>query len=313
MTVIAVTGASGFIGRHFCRELADGPCRIVPIVRPGTTTMRGASIVDFDEPSQAIDALRGAHAVLHLAARAHVLDEENRQNVAAYRSANTELTAKVALAAVAAGVHRFVFVSSAGVLGQSSPPSGFDDNSDPDPHDAYTRSKLDAEQWLAEHSVGKIELVVVRPPLVYGPDARGNFQRILRAAAMGRPLPVASLRAPRSMVGVRNLSHFLMMCLLHPNAPGPPMLVAEPETTTLADLTEEIARLAGVPSRSFHLPAGLLATGLRLLGRRADAARLVAPFEVRVARAQTALGWRPAFARSAEMAWTVRSFLQASR
>ena len=75
MTVIAVTGASGFIGRHFCRELADGPCRIVPIVRPGTTTMRGASIVDFDEPSQASDALRGAHAVLHLAARANVLDE----------------------------------------------------------------------------------------------------------------------------------------------------------------------------------------------------------------------------------------------
>ena len=91
------------------------------------------------------------------------------------------------------------------------------------------------------------------------------------------------------------------------------MLVAEPETITLADLAEEIARLAGVRSRAFRLPAGLLAAVLRLLGRRADAARLIAPFEVRVARAQTALGWRPAFERSAEMAWTVRTFLQASR
>jgi nucleoside-diphosphate-sugar epimerase len=275
--------------------------------------MPGASVVDFDELSQASDALRDVHAVLHLAARAHVLDEDNRPNEAAYRSANTDLTAKVALAAMAAGVQRFVFVSSAGVLGQSSPPAGFDDSSDPDPHDAYTRSKLDAEQWLVEHAAGKIELVVVRPPLVYGPDARGNFGRILHAAAKGRPLPVGSLRAPRSMVGVRNLSHFLMVCLMHPNAPGPPMLVAEPETTTLADLTVEIARLAGVPCRAFRLPVGFLAAGLRLLGRRADAARLVAPFEIRVARAQTALGWRPAFERSAEMAWTVRSFLQASR
>jgi nucleoside-diphosphate-sugar epimerase len=313
MTVIAVTGASGFIGRHFCRELADGPCRIVPILRPGSAPMRGASIVDFDEPLQASAALRGAHAVLHLAARAHVLDEENQPNVAAYRSANTELTTKVALAAVAAGVQRFVFVSSAGVLGRSSPPAGFDDTSAPHPHDAYTRSKLEAEQWLTEHCAGEIELVVVRPPLVYGPDARGNFGRILRAAALGRPLPVGSLRAPRSIVGVRNLSHFLMVCLMHPNAPGPPMLVAEPETATLADLAEEIARLAGVRSGSFRAPAGLLAAGLRLLGRGADAARLVSPFEIRVSRAQTALGWRPSFERSAEMAWTVRTFLQVSR
>ena len=313
MTVIAVTGASGFIGRHFCRELADGPSRIVPIVRPGTTTMRGGSIVDFDEPSHASDALRGAHAVLHLAARAHVLDEDGRPNVAAYRSANTDLTTKVASAAIAAGVQRLVFVSSAGVLGQSSPPGGFDDSSDPNPHDAYTRSKLHAEQWLMEHSAGKIELVVVRPPLVYGPDARGNFGRLLRAAAMGRPLPVASLRAPRSIIGVRNLSHFLMVCLMHPNAPGPPMLVAEPETTTLADLAEEIAHLASVPSRSFRVPAALLGAGLRLLGRRADAARLVAPFAVRVARAQTALGWQPVFERSSELEWTVRTFLQAAR
>jgi len=313
MTVIAVTGASGFIGRHFCRELGDGPCRIVPIVRPGTTTMRGATIVDFDGPSQASDALRGAHAVLHLAARAHVLDEDKRPNVAAYRSVNLELTEKVALAATAAGVQRLVYVSSAGVLGRSSPPGGFDDGSDPDPHDAYTRSKLEAEQWLKEYSAGKIELVVVRPPLVYGPDARGNFERILRAAAMGRTLPVGSLRAPRSMVGVRNLSHFLMVCLMHPNAAGPPMLVAEPETTSLAQLAEEIARLAGVRSRSLRVPAGLLATGLRLLGRGADAARLVAPFEIRVGRAQKALGWRPVFNRSSELAWTVRTFLQASR
>jgi nucleoside-diphosphate-sugar epimerase len=158
-----------------------------------------------------------------------------------------------------------------------------------------------------------MELVVVRPPLVYGPDARGNFGRILRAGATGRPLPFKSLRAPRSMVSVRNLSHFLMVCLMHREAPGPPMLVAEPKTTTLADLAEEIARLAGVRSRSFRVPAGLLAAGLRLLGRGADAARLVSPFEIRVARARTALDWRPPFEASDEMAWTVRTFLQALR
>lgn len=311
MNVIAVTGASGFIGRHFCRELSGATCRIVPIVRPGGAQTGGASIIDFDNPLHASDALRGTDAVLHLAARAHVLDEDDRPNVAAYRSANTELTAKVALAAMAAGVRRFVFVSSAGVLGRISPPGGFDEQTQPSPHDAYTRSKLEAEQWLTAHTAGKIELVVVRPPLVYGPDARGNFGRILRAAATGRPLPVRSLRAPRSMVGVRNLSHFLMTCLTHPNAPGPPMLVAEPETTRLADLAEEIARLAGVPSRSFAVPAELLAFGLRLIGRGADAARVVSPFEIRVARAERALGWRPTYPQSAELAWTVQAFLQA--
>ena len=313
MTVVAVIGASGFIGRHFSREFVGGSDRIVPVVRAGSVAMPGASVVDFDVPSQVREALRGTDAVLHLAARAHVLGEDDRPNVAAYRSANLDLTAKVAVAAMAAGVRRFVYVSSAGVLGRSSPPGGFDDSSSPDPHDAYTRSKLEGERWLAEHSAGKLELVVVRPPLVYGPDARGNFGRILRAATSGRPLPVGSLRAPRSMVGVRNLSHFLMLCLTHPDAPGSPMLVAEPESTTLADLAEEIARLAGVRSRSFRLPAELLATALRVLGRRADATRLVSPFEVRVGRAQSALGWRPAFERSDEMAWTVRAHLQARR
>jgi nucleoside-diphosphate-sugar epimerase len=312
MIAIAVTGGNGFIGRHFCREFSGGATRIVPLLRPGRVPASGALVVDFNQPD-ASESLRGIDAVLHLAARAHVLDEDRRPKVAAYRSANVELVAKSASAAMAAGVQRFVFVSSAGVLGRSSPPGGFDDDCAPHPHDAYTRSKLEAEQWLTAHTQGKLELVIVRPPLVYGPDARGNFGRILRAAATGRPLPVGSLRAPRSMVSVRNLGQFLMLCLRHPNAPGPPMLVSEPETTTLSELAAEIASLADVPSRSFPMPAQLLAMGLSLLGRRADAARLVCPFEIRVGRASTALGWRPAFQRSSEMAWTVQTFLQASR
>jgi nucleoside-diphosphate-sugar epimerase len=313
VTVVAVTGASGFVGRHFRRECSGDLDGVIPILRPGRAAAHGSLVVDFDEPGQASEALRGVDAVLHLAARAHVLNEDRRPRAGAYDGTNVGLTAKVASAAIAAGVQRFVFVSSAGVLGQSSPPEAFDDSCEPNPHDAYTRSKLAAEQWLVAHTARELELVIVRPPLVYGPDARGNFGRILRAAATGRPLPFRNLRAPRSMVGVRNLSRFLLVCLTHPNAPGPPMLIAEPETTTLAALAEQIARLADVPSRSFWMPARLLVAGLSVLGRHADAARLVSPFEIRIGRAATALGWRPAFPQSSEMAWAVRTFLQESR
>jgi UDP-glucose 4-epimerase len=305
MSVIAVSGASGFVGRHFCREAVQQGHRIVPIVRPATA--------DALEPARLRNAIAGADAVVHLAARAHVLRESAGDALTEFRAANVELTQRIALAAIDAGIPRFVFVSSAGVLGRSSPAAGFDEHSRPDPHDDYTRTKAEAEQWLSTEAGQRCELVVVRPPLVYGPDARGNFGRLLHAVVGRRALPLGSLDAPRSVVGVRNLSDFLLLCVTHPRAAGLPLLIADAETTTIKALAQQIAALAGVPSRTFVLPASMLGLALRAIGRRADADRLTCPFVVRPRRGEMELGWKPRFTQSAELSWTVESFLRERR
>lgn len=308
MTVVAVTGASGFVGRHVVEEAARAGANVVPV--PSLRSTGGA-----ESRSAARDletALHGADAVLHLAARAHVLREQAADSEQAFTQANVELTRMVAEAAVRARVPRFVFVSSAGVLGDASPPAGFDETSPPNPHDAYTRSKLAAEQWL-DTQRPSLEVVIVRPPLVYGPGARGNFERLMRGALAGWPMPIGAMKAPRSLIGVRNLARFLLLCATHRAAPGAPLLIADRETTTLAALHAEIARFAGTPNRAFSIPPGALAWALRALGRGADAARLTHAFVVKTGRADDALGWVPPYARNEELAWTVKTHLQQAR
>ena len=214
MNAVAVTGASGFIGREFVRSTRALARTVVPLGRADLGT-------DLES------RLRGCESVVHLAARAHVLDSGAAADAAGFERSNVDLTRQVANAALAAGVRRLVFVSSAGVLGRASPPDGFSDYSPVAPHDAYTRSKLAAEDMLQREFARALEVVIVRPPLVYGPHAPGNFARLLGLVRRGWPLPFGALHAPRSMVGLRNLCDVLRVATAHPQAPGLRMLVAD--------------------------------------------------------------------------------------
>jgi nucleoside-diphosphate-sugar epimerase len=250
--------------------------------------------------------------VVHLAARAHVLDETEEDPAAAFRRANVELTQHVFLDSVAAGVKRFVFMSSAGVLGNSSPPGGFTDESPPAPHDEYSRSKAEAERWLLETADKSVVRVLLRPPLVHGPGARGNFGRIVKAAERGYPLPVGGLLAPRSMVGLRNLCDFTLVAALEPRAITSTYLVSDEQALSVRELTVTLRRLFGRSGRVPWVPVSVLTTLLRMAGKGADVPRLTHPYELRPSRASATFGWRPPYSCAEELSWTVQQILRGS-
>jgi UDP-glucose 4-epimerase len=296
MAAIAITGATGFIGQHLCRSCESAGHRPVPIPR---------FLLASGDLAALTASLRSVDAIVHLAGRAHVLHERTAEPAREFQMVNVGLAEFVARAALDAGVWRFVFVSSAGVLGNSSGPEGLDDDAPTNPHDGYTRSKLQAEKALGESTFAPLELAVIRPALVYGPGAGGNFRRLLRAAASGLPLPVGALRAPRSMVGVRNLCDLLLAAACHPRAPGLTAIAADDEAASVAELVRDLARLSGRKPFLLPMPPTLLRAALRAAGRGADVVRLFNPFVLHATAAQTRLGWKPPHTLQAELEWTV--------
>lgn len=295
MNSVAVTGASGFIGREFVRSTRCLGWAVLALGRAET----GPGLES---------RLRGCETLVHLAARAHVLDAGAAADSAEFERSNVDLTRYVAGAACSAGVRRLVFVSSAGVLGRASPPAGFDDDSPVAPHDAYTRSKLAAEEMLQREFAGPLELVIVRPPLVYGPQAPGNFARLLGLVRRGWPLPFGALSAPRSMIGVRNLCDALCVAAAHPQAPGLRILVADTQSPSVAELAASIAEALNRPSRLVDVPEPMLRTFFALIGRSADFERLASPYVIRGRLARERLEWTPPYRWDEELAWAVQDW-----
>lgn len=291
--MIAVSGAGGFVGRHLCQELSARGEQVRPVSRADLTSQ------------ELVAMLNGTTTFVHLAARVHVLAEHAADPRAEFRRSNVELTRAAALASTGAGVKRFVFISSAGVLGASSPREGFREDSAPHPHDEYTASKLEAEECLRCELGAETELVILRPPLIYGPGARGNLMRLLRFALKGWPLPLGALRAPRSLIGVRNLCDLMGRLATSAHPVAGTMLVADREVTSVADLYRSIAACAGHHPWLAPLPPAIMRLMLRMAGRRADVARLTDAFLLHPRIAQDRFGWYPPHSQQAEIEYMI--------
>jgi nucleoside-diphosphate-sugar epimerase len=298
MKAIALTGASGFVGSRLAVDLRARGHRVMALQRE--------QLVD---PSLN-QCLTGVDVLIHLAARAHETRDRGSDFDAAYMSANVELTRLVSQSAARAGVRRFIFLSSAGVLGRSSPQSGFSDQSSPAPYNSYTLSKLRAEELLREKTDVPPEIVILRPPLIYGPGARGNFDRLIKGLASGWPLPIGGLNAPRSMIGLRNMIDLIEVAVSHPNAPDAILLAADCEITSVAEFGHAISRELAKRSRIFRVPAWLLDTSLQLIGKGEDIARLREPFEVYPSEAKLRFEWLPPFSQAEEIRWMVSQYRQ---
>lgn len=301
MTSVAVSGATGFVGSHLCPELA---------VRGHRVTQLSRTLL---QSPQLVTALEGIEAVVHLAARAHVLREQSADPQAEFLRCNLGLTQALGLAARRAGVKRFIFVSSAGVLGATSPAEGFSEESPPHPHDLYTASKLEAERWLSAELGAGIAVVILRPPLIYGAGARGNFARLLRLAIRGWPLPLGALRAPRSVVAVRNIVDLICSLVAARGEARAPMLVADRETTSVAGLYRTVAQLAGHRLWLAPLPAAFIRSMLAVAGRDDDVARLTGPFVLQPRVAQLQFNWVPPHLQRDEIRRTVMDELAVTR
>jgi nucleoside-diphosphate-sugar epimerase len=290
---LVLTGGRGFVGAAMSQRLAH---------QPGLALMASA---DRRLPSgEAEDGrnledwrllLAQADAVLHLAARAHVMREQASDPLAAYRAANTAGTLHLAEQAAAAGVRRFVFASTVKVHGESSPHGQpITEAAQPAPTDPYAISKWEAEQGLA--AIGArtgMEIVIIRPPLVYGPGVKANFAALMRAVARGWPLPLGAIDNRRSLVALDNLVDFLQLCLTHPAAANQTFLVSDGEDLSTTDLLRRLGQAIGRPARLLPVPATLLTATAALAGRGAAAQRLCGNLQVDITKARTLLGWTP--------------------
>ena len=283
MSRVLVTGANGFVGRAVCAEFVKRGIAVQAGVRD-----RAAAVVAGAEPYLIGDLaqkvkhdLRGIDAVVHLAGIAHELRGQNAEAV--YRAVNCDATERLAREAASAGVRRFIFVSSIKVNGESTPiDRPFRESDTPAPQDRYARSKWAAEQALARVSAETdLEVVVVRPPLVYGPGVRANFRRLIRLVDLGLPLPFASIENKRSIVYVGNLADALALCASAPEAKGKTFLVSDGEDVSTPDLVRRIAAALGRGLRLFAFPPRLLP------------AKLVESLVVDCGAIRAAIGWRP--------------------
>lgn len=300
---VVVTGALGFVGARLSELCALAGDDVVRVAR---RTERGArGLGAFDERTDFRPILEGAEVVHHLAALAHRGPREAPPE-AVYEAVNVGASLRLAEQALDAGVRRFVFVSTAGVLGPSSPPGRpLDDDAPPAPHNAYARSKRLAEQRLGElfEARGARErLAIVRPPLVYGPGVPANFLALARAVRDGWPLPFAGLENRRSLVGLDNLCAALRLAAAHPSAGGGTFLVTDGEAISTAEIVRRLARAFGRPARLFPAPLRLGRLAARALGRGRTFEQIFGDLWLEPRRARRELGFSPAVPMSEELA-----------
>ena len=298
-TRIAVTGASGFVGRHLLDRLLRSGASVSALSRHGT----GRSDVDdrrvdYEDAAALEEALRGIEVVVHLAARAHQLNEsaDTPEVEQAYQKANINAALAVAKATRANRARRLVFVSSIGVNGNVTHGKPFGVSDTPKPVEPYARSKWLAEQAIAELlGAGPTDFVILRPPLVYGPDCRGNFERLLKMAAHAPFLPLGDLRAPRTLIGIGNLVEAITVAASNEAVSRRTFLVTDSRDTNVGEILRSLARGCGRPSSIVvSIPSALLRLMARVLGKGATWDKLAAPLQVDGSEFCRVTGWRAA-------------------
>lgn len=315
---VLVTGANGFVGQWVCQALADSGIVVRGAVRragaphrlPNGFVLDDRVVVgEITDGTDWRDALRGVNAVVHLAARVHVMRDRARDSVQAFRAVNVDATVHLARAAAACGVERFVYVSSVKVHGERTTSHALTEGDTPRPGDPYGQSKWEAEQALGNLASGTgLPTVVVRPPLVYGPGVRGNFLALLHAVERGIPLPFASITNERSMIGVRNLADVLLRCVMHARAVGQRFLVRDAECVGTPELIRRIATALGKRPRLWPCPRALLVGFARMVGKQAALRRLTDSLVVDGAHVRATLGWTPPVTMDEEVRATATWF-----
>ena len=316
---VLVTGSSGFVGGALVSELvAAGGIKVRAAFRKGRTVPDAHET--FESPDLSPDAdwrggLSGVDAVVHAAARVHVMKDSVADPLAEFRRVNTEGTLALARQAAEMGVRRFIFLSSVKVNGEGAATGQpFTASDTPAPVDPYGISKREAEDGLLQlaRETG-MEVTIIRPVLVYGPGVGANFRRLMVWLERGIPLPLGSINNRRSLVAVDNLVDLVRVCLVHPAAANRVFMVSDGEDLSTPELLRRLGRALGTPARLLPVPEGLLQWGMRLVGRKDMADRLCGSLQVDIADTCKHLGWKPPVAVDSALRETAAGFLAEDR
>nr|WP_314579066.1 NAD-dependent epimerase/dehydratase family protein [uncultured Pseudomonas sp.] len=292
---ILVTGATGFIGTRLCELLISQGHAVIGVSRSGGGSVAGVDyrVADFANAAAIRESLVDVDCVVHLAGRAHVLNKQ-LDSLDLFRSVNRDASLQLARRAMEAGVGRFVFISSIGVNGNESVGQRFTEDSTPNPAAAYARSKLEAEEGLRELlQTADMQLVIIRPPLVYGADAPGNFRTLLKVVNKGIPSPFAAVRNARSIVSLDNLAQLISLAAQHPDAAGQLFLASDGSDVSTHQMLGALAQGMQKRQWSIPVPQGLLALLLKLAGKGDMYTQLCGSLVVDCSRARKVLGYEP--------------------
>ena len=280
---VLITGALGFVGKALCNEMSNRKITIAPIRLSHT------------DPENLAAALRHCSTVVHLSARVHVMQDTALNPLLEYRLTNVDTTLILARQAATNGVRRFVFVSSVKVNGENTVAGQyFSEDDKPVPEDAYGISKMEAEQGLRLIATETdMEVVIIRPPLVYGPGVKANFAMLIRAVQRGWVLPLGSVHNKRSLVALINLVDFIIHCTTHPYAANQTFLVSDDVDISTSDLVCSVARALGRPARLLPIPVPILQIAGQILGRTKTVDRLCNNLQVDISKARNLLNWKP--------------------
>ena len=301
MPDVLVTGADGFIGKALCAEMVSRGWNIRAAVRtkekiknlPGEIQIIETGPIGPDTKWR--DALNNVDAVVHLAGRAHIMDDSSSDPLLEYRIVNTAGTECLAKAAAGKGIRRFIFMSTIKVNGEGGT-DPYNENDTPDPKDPYSMSKWEAEIKLTEiSSETGMEIVIIRAPLVYGPSVKANFLKLLKAVDKGIPMPFAGIKNKRSMIYIGNLVNLIITCINHPKAAGETYLVSDSEKISIPELISRIGDAFGKPGRLFYTPLFLLRLFGIAAGKSREIERLTGTLTIDSSKIRKELNWTPPF------------------
>lgn len=308
---VLLTGASGFIGSRLSSVISNSfYLRLVFRVTPDEKPLSDYVVCDFDDSCTLSSVLKDIDVIIHCAGRAHELYDISASPINEFRRVNVDLTLRLAREAVNAGVRRFIFLSSIGVNGNNNS-SPFTEQDTSSPVEDYAISKLEAEQGLQEIALASgMELVIIRPPVVYGPDAPGNFGKLMHWMQIGIPLPFGAIQNKRSLIALDNLVSFILHCIDHPKAANEVFLISDGEDISTSELLRLVARALRKKPRLLPVPVGLMEFVAKLIGKQSMTNRLFGSLQIDSSKAQDLLDWKPVITMDKQLEKTVKAYLE---
>lgn len=302
LNTVLITGSTGFVGLELTSQLSNShKFNVRAVVRRSSRNSLPANIpnVCFESINAKTDwkeALQSVDIVIHLAARVHVMKEGSVDNLEEYRKANVFSTINLARQAALSGVKRFIFLSSVKALGEQSGFNAYTEQTECVPIDAYGKSKLEAEIELKKVLENtNTELVIIRPPLIYGAGVKANFNNLIKLCDQPIPLPFGAIKNNRSLIYLENLTSFIEICCLHPDAANQTFLISDDKDVSTTKLIHTIKKALKKPAFLIPIPHHWLVSLLTTLGKADLATRLLGNLKLDISKAKALLGWHPPF------------------